>query len=84
MIRQNLKRGNLDTARNLLLRAGIVYEKRRVDRPSRVERKRPRCRVVPMDRFELSTSPLPRECSTPEPHGRKQEMERVKGIEPSH
>ena len=25
--------------------------------------------MVPMSRFELPTSPLPRECSTPEPHG---------------
>lgn len=25
--------------------------------------------MVPMGRFELPTSPLPRECSTPEPHG---------------
>ena len=25
--------------------------------------------MVPMDRIELSTSPLPRECSTPELHG---------------
>ena len=26
--------------------------------------------MVPMGRFELPTSPLPRECSTPELHGR--------------
>ena len=26
--------------------------------------------MVPMDRIELSASPLPRECSTPELHGR--------------
>ena len=26
--------------------------------------------VVPMVRIERTTSPLPRECSTPEPHGR--------------
>ena len=25
--------------------------------------------VVPMARIERATSPLPRECSTPEPHG---------------
>ncbi|CAG9253474.1 hypothetical protein PUN4_20088 [Paraburkholderia unamae] len=27
--------------------------------------------MVPMGRIELPTSPLPRECSTTEPHGRK-------------
>ena len=37
--------------------------------------------VVPMMRIERMTSPLPRECSTTEPHG--QDLERVKGIEPS-
>lgn len=37
--------------------------------------------MVPMMRIERMTSPLPRECSTTEPHGR--DMERVKGIEPS-
>ena len=37
--------------------------------------------VVPMMRIERMTSPLPRECSTTEPHG--QILERVKGIEPS-
>ena len=30
--------------------------------------------LVPMDRIELSTSPLPRECSTPELHGHIQQM----------
>lgn len=43
--------------------------------------------LVPMGRIELPTSPLPRECSTTEPHGRftfqLPELERVKGIEPS-
>jgi hypothetical protein len=41
--------------------------------------------MVPMGRFELPTSPLPRECSTPELHGHSthKTMERVKGIEPS-
>ena len=38
--------------------------------------------MVPMGRFELPTSPLPRECSTPELHGQNC-LERVKGIEPS-
>ena len=45
-----------------------------------------------MDRIELSTSPLPRECSTSEPHGRicyqlrfqqHSKLERVAGIEPA-
>ncbi len=42
-----------------------------------------------MGRIELPTSPLPRECSTTEPHGRTfklqpyRTVERVKGIEPS-
>ncbi len=40
--------------------------------------------LVPMGRIELPTSPLPRECSTTEPHGRYTlTLERVKGIEPS-
>ncbi len=43
--------------------------------------------LVPMGRIELPTSPLPRECSTTEPHGRFMlqllGLERVKGIEPS-
>ncbi len=44
--------------------------------------------LVPMGRIELPTSPLPRECSTTEPHGRFYAsnfhgLERVKGIEPS-
>ena len=40
--------------------------------------------LVPMGRIELPTSPLPRECSTTEPHGRYfLALERVKGIEPS-
>lgn len=40
--------------------------------------------LVPMGRIELPTSPLPRECSTTEPHGRFMlQLERVKGIEPS-
>jgi hypothetical protein len=37
---------------------------------------------VPMMRIERMTSPLPRECSTTEPHG-LEFLERVKGIEPS-
>ena len=40
--------------------------------------------VVPMGRIELPTSPLPRECSTTEPHGRflmQQILERDKRIE---
>jgi hypothetical protein len=43
-----------------------------------------------MTRIELVTSPLPRECSTTELHGQVpllrasfQQLERVKGIEPS-
>src|SRR5690606_11855098 len=45
--------------------------------PSRVWRRvaascrPPRGSVVPMARIERATSPLPRECSTTEPHGRK-------------
>ncbi len=42
--------------------------------------------LVPMTRIERVTSPLPRECSTTEPHGQaiqQATMERVKGIEPS-
>ena len=47
--------------------------------------------LVPMARIERATSPLPRECSTTELHGRsldtakpvRQILERVKGIEPS-
>ncbi len=43
--------------------------------------------LVPMGRIELPTSPLPRECSTTEPHGHVTlqlcGLERVKGIEPS-
>ena len=41
--------------------------------------------VLPV-RIELTTSPLPRECSTTELHGRSclfLVLERVKGIEPS-
>ena len=53
-------------------------------------------RLVPMVRIELATSPLPKECSTTELHGRycvfrapccisslSPYLERVKGIEPS-
>ena len=42
------------------------------------------CEVVPMGRIELPTSPLPRECSTTEPHGQfagMQQMERDKRLE---
>ena len=53
--------------------------------------------MVPMERIERSTSPLPRECSATELHGRPGPdldarrdpelcnalLERVKGIEPS-
>jgi hypothetical protein len=39
--------------------------------------------LVPMARIGLATSPLPRECSTTEPHGQTCKLERVKGIEPS-
>src|SRR5690606_1153150 len=48
--------------------------------------------LVPMARIERATSPLPRECSTTEPHGHfelhctqkaRRYLERVKGIEPS-
>ena len=40
--------------------------------------------MVPMMRIERMTSPLPRGCSTTEPHGHACEfVERVKGIEPS-
>ena len=39
--------------------------------------------LVPMTRIERVTSPLPRECSTTELHGRSGLLERVKGIEPS-
>ena len=40
--------------------------------------------MVPMGRIELPTSPLPRECSTTEPHGLsccQQKMERDKRLE---
>ena len=40
--------------------------------------------MVPMGRIELPTSPLPRECSTTEPHGQLQillKLERDKRIE---
>jgi hypothetical protein len=40
--------------------------------------------VVPMGRIELPTSPLPRECSTTEPHGHfKARFEKDAGTEPS-
>ena len=36
--------------------------------------------LEPMVRLELTTSPLPRVCSTPEPHG---QLERETGLEPA-
>jgi hypothetical protein len=48
----------------------------------------PQSSLVPMARIERATSPLPRECSATELHGREAVfvqtvLERVKGIEPS-
>ena len=60
---------------------GIAYPIHAFSAPENVIKKKI---LVPVMRIERMTSPLPRGCSTTEPHGHACEfVERVKGIEPS-